>query len=292
MKKILCLLVLLLLLSPAYAKSSHYHHNMNNSVHHSHDSSSHPVYLLSKDTKVDTVKYPDCNDHYELQEITTSSYSDGSKRVYTNSTVYNSDGSTLISDCRSVKHIIYDDKHYFIVNRNGYEILNDKAEPVTVRKYSKIQEVDKNRLLVKYNKRFGIIDLQEQTIVPIKYQRLNEIANNIFLTKLNRYYGIVDVNNKTILENDCDKIKPLYDTFVVKKYNKYGLLDLNANILLNIEYDKISKLGEYIIVKKNKKYQVYDYTGKLLSPNQYKKLRLKRNRLQGYINRWTDVPMR
>jgi hypothetical protein len=280
----------MLLLSPAYAKS-HHHHN-NPQYHSSSGSSSTPVYLVGKETKIDEVRYPDCKDHYAVQETTTSLYSDGSKRVYSNSTVYNSDGSVLITDCRDVKHIMYDDNHYFIVSKQkNYEIIDDKAQPLTIRQYSKIQEVAPNRLLVKYNKRYGIIDLNEQTIVPIKYQKFDEISHNIFLTKLNKYYGIVDVNNRIIIDNDCDKIKPLFDTFVVKKADKYGLLDLNANTILNTEFDKIGKLGEYITVKKNGKYQVYDYAGRLLAPNQYKKLRLNRNHLQGYINRWVDVPV-
>jgi hypothetical protein len=246
--------------------------------------------MVGKETKIEEVRYPDCKEHYVVQETTTSLYSDGSKRTYANNNIYNSDGSVLISNCSDVKHVMYDDKHYFIVKRDkNYEIIDDKAQPVTIRQYSKIQELDKNRLLVKYNKRYGIIDLSEQTIVPIKYQKFDEISHNIFLTKLGKYYGIVDVNNRIIIDNDCDRIKPLFDTFVVKKGDKYGLLDLNTNTILKTEYDKIGKIGEYITVKKNRKYQVYDYSGKLLAPNQYKRLRLNRNHLQGYINRWVDV---
>ena len=59
--------------------------------------------------------------------------------------------------------------------------------------------------------------------------------------------------------------------------------DINGKIILLAEYDSIKKLGEYIIVKKDKKYYVYESSGKSISGLAYKKVRLERNVLEGYI---------
>ena len=287
MKKILSCLVILFVFSPFVLASSHHSHNSHNhshhnNCHHSSGGNSTPVYLVNKEVKQEEVKFQDCNEHYAIQVTTTDLFSDGSKRIYTNNTVYNTDGSVLISDCSSVKHIIYENKHYFIVyKQKGYQILDNNAKAITVRKYSKMQELSSNRFLVKYNKHYGIIDLHEQTIVPVKYKKLERISYDRFITKLNGYHGIIDINNNIILDNDCDKIKPILDTYVVKRYDKYGLYDINANKILDIENDKISKLGDYILVKKNNRYMIYDYSGKSVNENKYKKVRLKRNHLYG-----------
>ena len=294
MKKLLCLFVMILFLySAAYASPHHsQHNNYHNQSSHSSSSSSTPVYLVKKETNIDKVKFKDCEDHYAMQETIIDYYSDGSKRTYTNSTVYKSDGTILVSDCRKIEHLVYEDKHYFIVyKQKGAQLLDNNAESITIRKYSSIQSILPNRLLVKYNKKYGIIDLTEKVIVPIKYQHLEQIGFDKFIAKLNGYYGIIDVNNNIILDCDCDKIKPLFDTYVVKRYDKYGLYDINANKIADINNDKIEKEGEYILVKKNNKYSIYDYAGRLLTDIKYKKVRLKRNHLQGLNNKnkWEKI---
>ena len=295
MRFLICLLILISITCPtAFAggsshcanNSSHNHAGHANSHHNNHHSSSgnssNPVYLIKKDFETKEVKFPNCDRHYVISEITTDYFSDGSKRIYTNSTVYNTDGTVLISDCQSVKHTIYEDKHFFIIRQNrGYKILNDDGETISTKNYSYMEEIIPNRIKVRYDKKYGVIDLNEKVIIPIKYQSLENYGNKIFLSKLNRYYGIIDIENNILVENDCDKIKPAYDTFIIKRYDKYGLADTNGHLVLNIQYDKIKKLGEYIIIKKNIRYGVLDSYGKIISEPQYKKIKLERNHLIG-----------
>ena len=93
------------------------------------------------------------------------------------------------------------------------------------------------------------------------------------------------------MKNEYDKIKPLYDTYVLKMRGNYGLVDNKGNLILASEYDKIKNLGKYILVKKDKKYQIYDSTGKLISDKYYKKIKLDRNILKGKLNNdeWVEI---
>ena len=296
MKKIIsCLFVLFLFLSQSViAKgshsgcrcSSHRGHHHYSPYYHSHsDSSSRPVYLIKQDFQKREVKFPNCTKHYAVEEITTSIYSDGSKRITTNSTVYNSDGSALVSDCGVVEHVIYEGKHYFVVRKNkgnsGWQIINSEGEPQTVRKYSYMSVKKPNRIMVRLDKRYGIIDLTEKTVIPIKYQKFEDVSDGIFLTKLNGYWGVVDINNQTIINNDCERIKPLYDTLLIKRYGKYGLSDLRGKILYEPKYDKIKKMGEYILLKTDKTYRVLNMAGEPINDKIYRKIKLIRNELKG-----------
>ena len=137
-----------------------------------------------------------------------------------------------------------------------------------------------NRILVRYDKKYGVIDLAEKTIIPIKYKKFNEISDGIFLTKLNGYWGVLDINNNILINNDCEMIKPLYETLVIKRYGKYGLADLNGKILYEPKYKKIKRLGEYILVKDGKNYFVLDFEGQKVFDESYKYVRLERNRLK------------
>lgn len=259
---------------------------------HSSGSDSHPVYLVNTNHHQEEVKFQNCDSHYAVTDVTTNYYSDGTRRVFRNSTIYNSDGTVLVSDCSSLKHVIYGGKHYFLIRQNkGYKIIDENAVQLTFRKYTHMEEIKPNRILVKHDKKYGIIDLKENIIVPIKYQNLEQNGENIFIAKLNGYYGIVDIDNNTLVYPDCEKIKPLYDTMVLKRYHKYGLVKSNGEKILSPNYDKIKKLGEYILVKQNKKYGVLDSEGNFISEIIYSDVKLERNKLKGlkHKNNWVDI---
>lgn len=271
------------------------HSGKNHHCNHNHSSSSgnsQPAYVVRTEQTSSEENFPDCSKHYMKTNTTTNYYSDGTKRVYTNSTIYNKDGSVLVSDCYKISHLIDNNNHYFVIckNKGGCSIINSKGENVTTRNYSNIDVLTEQRFLVKYEKKYGIIDLKENVIVPIKYQKFKKTNQNHFITKLNGYYGILDTENNILVKNECEKIKLLYNTIILKRYGKYGLADLDGKIIYDIQYDKIKCLGEYILLRKGKQYLVLNDKGELISNQEYKKIKLVRNTLYGYIDRtWVKV---
>lgn len=256
-----------------------------------HHCSSH-YYVTYKDYFQEEHTFNNCKRHSLLKETTVYYYSNGTRRSYTTSTIFNQDGSILETGCSNVKHTIFDKKHYFTFYKNKkYQILDENGNYLSVKEYKSMQEIAPNKLLVKLDKKYGIIDLKENIITPIKYQKFEQIGKNLYLTKLNGYYGMSDDSNNIIIKNEHDSIKPLYETFVLKKYNKLGLVDKNGKTILPVEYDKIKKLGEYIIIKKDNKYGVIDSFGHIIAKPVYKKIRLERNSLKGklYKNTWEQL---
>jgi len=308
MKKILAIFLiaasLLTIQAHVYAKSGACHSGCSHSHHHSgghhniHSSSgsSGSTYLVRSDSQSTEQNFPHCKDHYMVVKTMTNFYSDGTRRTYKNCTIYNNDGSVIESDCGSVNHILFNNKHYFIIskNRGGYYLINDSGENIFSRNYSYIESLTENRLLVKYNKKYGIVDMQENIIVPIKYQKLQKLGNNnmVFISKLNGYYGIIDINNnKQLIENNCDKFKIIHDTIMLKRHNKYGLVDMNGELLYDIKYDKIKEFKEYILLEKNNMRMLADFQGKPVTENAYKKIKMKRNILYGKNNEnfWVKI---
>lgn len=249
--------------------------------HHSSSSESHPVYLINQTFSKEEQKFNDCDKHYVVTETTTNLYSDGTKRVLTKSTIYDSDGTVLVENCQSVKHVVDGDEHYFLIRRNrDCQIINSIGEVTSTRKYSGMDMVNPSRIIVRYNKRYGIIDLHENVIVPIKYQRLENIGKDMFKTKLNRYYGLIDINNKVFVDDNCDSIKPLFDTYLIKRNHKYGLVTLDGHEIMPAIFDKIKPLGGYILVENNDKYGILDVNGYPISKVEYKKIKLERNQIK------------
>lgn len=300
MKKIfLCCLIALSVCTVSYGACAHHGgcaHNHapyhgNHPCHRSSGSSSQQVYVVGQNFSKTEQKFPNCSKHYMVVETVTYHYSDGSRRSVSNCTVYNNDGTVLVEGCSSVKHILYENKHYFIICKGGCYLMDDNGNRITQKTYSSMREFKPNRLIVKRDKRYGIIDLKENIIVPIKYQKFIIDGNGIFITKLNGYWGIVDCENRELVKNDCEKIKSLHDTILIKRYDKYGLADLDGKIIYDIKYDKIKKLGEYILVRDGKKWFALDSDGERLNDFSYKKIKLERNTIYGLCDdkEWVEI---
>lgn len=237
-------------------------------------------------------RFANCNRHSLLNETTVYYYANGSRNSYTTSTIFNQDGSILESGCYNVKHLIYNNKHYFTFYKNKkYQILDENGNYLSVKNYKFMKEVAPNKLLVKLDKKYGIIDLKENVVTPIKYKKFEQVGLNLFITQLNGYYGMCDNSNNILINNENDSIKQLYETYLIKKMGKYGLADKNGKIILPVEYDKIKKLGEYILTEKNNKYGVLDSTGTIIAEPIYKDIRLNRNSLEGKLPKgsWTNL---
>lgn len=265
------------------------HHRSHVGVHASYHSS--PVYLIKSDYSESEQEFKDCKDHYLITRTTINYYSNGTRRVFNAHSVYNSDGTVLIPNCTDIKHTIYNKKHFFLVRLGGkYQIMDSTGTLLSKRNYTQMKEISPNKLLVRVDKKYGIIDLNENKIVPIKYKKFEPINKNLFLTKLNGYYGMIDSSNNIVLKNEYDKIKRVYDTYILKRDGDFGLVDINGKIILPANNDKIKKLGEYILVKKDGRYDVYDSDGNKLNDIRYKKIRLERNTLEGKIEKtWEEI---
>ena len=249
-------------------------------------------YLVGKDYHQEEYTFNNCDRHSMLEETTVYYYSNGTRRYYRTSTIFNADGSILDSGCSNVKHIVYNGKHYFTFYKNKkYQILDEYGNYLTVKNYKSMTEIAPNRLLVKLDKKYGIIDLNENIITPIKYKKFEQVGQNLFITKLNGYYGMTDSQNSMLIKNEHDSIKALYDVFVIKKYDKFGIVNKNGKIILPVEYDKVKKLGEYIVVKKDGKYGVLSSSGEIIAEAIFKKVRLERNTLEGKLlkNSWKTL---
>ncbi len=284
MKKILVILSLWIISNSSVVLAHPYHY-------HGGSCSSCATYIVRSDYYQKEQNFKNCNEHILLVDTTVNFYSNGSRRVFNSYSVLNKDGTILISDCYDIKHVLHNGKHYFLAKQGKYyNILTSEGERSAKRQYSKMKEIMPNKILVKVNKSYGIIDIEENVIVPIKYKEFEQLSTNLFKTKLNGYFGLVDSSNNVFLKNEYDKIKSLYETYIIKKEGKFGLVDIKGNIILEATCDKIKKMGEYIIVKKDKNYGVFDSSGKQLSEIEYKKVKLNRNQLKLFKNKtWEEI---
>lgn len=251
--------------------------------------------VVTTETQYDT-PISGCNRHYlGVHEITTT-YSPNDVRVTRLYTVYNADGSVIISNCKNAQHLIKDSNHYFLINNN--KIIDEAGNSVTGQTYASAYIIAADRIKVSKNISFmksgqGIIDFGGKEVVPVIYQQIKQskINNNLYITKKDGYYGLLDLNNNILLKNEYDNVKELQNTYILKKYSLYGLADINGNVILPADNEKIERLGgEYIKVKKYGKWGIFDRNGNRITSTIYQDVKIQRDTIYGKKNdNWIKI---
>lgn len=274
--------------------SGHHSPRYNNAYHNGCNCSNSRV-LLYEENFDEKTPFADCKEHSLITHTRILHYSDGSAQSYNKYSILNDKGEILSDDLTYVKHhITTDGKHYFIAknpafSKRNYIIIDSKGNSKTDTGYKNYKFLGQDRLIVKQDGKYGIIDYNENPLTDIKYNSIKQ-SGKLLITKYNGFFGLTDENGKKILENEYDKITKNGNVFILKKNHKYGLTDLKGEILHQTSFDKIKKEGDYIKFKKNKKYGILDKNGDIIAPAEYKKVRIERNNPEVFENKiWKSL---
>ena len=161
MKKIVALFLITIMGSNILPATAHTCRHYSHRTH----SSSQSVYLIKKEQSEETTNFSNCDEHSLVTKTTINYYSDGTRRIFKSYKVLNKNGVEIITNCTNIHHIIYDKKHYFIAKQNKrYKIFDNNGKIISIREYTFMEELDTNRFLVRCNKKYGIINLEENLI--------------------------------------------------------------------------------------------------------------------------------
>lgn len=130
--------------------------------------------------------------------------------------------------------------------------LNDSHVSIPV-KYQKLTPLysKRNLFICKKSENVGIIDWNNQLVIPIVYQGISAINDDLFLCAKSNKFGVINIQNKEILPFIYDAIVPLTKGFIVTINNKRGFFNFNGHELLSPNYFLIEFLDQnHLIVKK------------------------------------------
>jgi len=210
-----------------------------------------PVTVINKDITVKETNFSNCLEHFLIQETATTYYSDGTSKSDSIYSVTDYNGIPIASNCLSIKHFIYNNVHYLLLREavSKYKIINaaDGESNFDII-YSDLSVISDNRLLAKLDGKYGIINFDNEEILPITYQSIKKLNVRLYRIK----------------QNGC-----------------FGIVKADGTVVLPANNDKISALGEYYRFKKNDKFGVVDRYGNIIAPAIYKKVKIDKNRLTG-----------
>lgn len=124
----------------------------------------------------------------------------------------------------------------------------------------------------KYNGYWGLKNiLNDSVVIEAKYDTLIYQSQGMAIVKENKKWGLIDIHNNTILRNIYDTIEELglFQNIKFKLNNKYGLVDNRGKILFDTTYSNVYSIWNtsyYFLATNNlKKYTIIDTNGKMLS---------------------------
>lgn len=197
---------------------------------------------------------------------------------------------------------VYDEKTNTVTIESTDYFTNKYATQILEQKNAEIDENNENlkaisyeRIIVKKNNSYGILDFNFEEIMGFKYQSIlfDEYAQTFIVSTDSGKYGLFDINGQKIVNLMYDSIEVLNYSpllYKVKADNKYGIMKEDGNLLTDIEYDEIgypansskninytliipeinSDIEESIIACKDNKYGLIESkSGKILLPFDY-----------------------
>jgi len=160
---------------------------------------------------------------------------------------------------------------------NGkYGYINRKAEIVISMQYTRTTQFN-NGYAVAYNDyNCGLINTKNDTILPFEFVGLGGLPNNqMFISSKDfKSYGIITIDNTTILEANFTHIKKVFNKILLTKQNaKWQVRNIKGKLLTNNLFDEINiyEKQKLIRLKINDHYGFIDENGKIVIPFEYEK---------------------
>lgn len=175
---------------------------------------------------------------------------------------------------------------YIIGTKNGrYGLIKNKEEKIDFVYKSIMYNSDINLLSVERNDKYGVLNLEGETVVPVEYNQIrfsgiyiyakgytgdiyfdakgNKIengytgmkeavaANCYITTNEDNLYGLADKDGNKIVENSYSYIDYAFgDYFIAYKDGKgLGVIDKNNNVLVDFGYSVLNKIGDVDLLK-------------------------------------------
>lgn len=209
-----------------------------------------------------------------------------------------------LSDTKTY-YIYVENNKLGIIDENDSIILKPKYVDIIPKLVQKNNFIPANIFFVKYDEKWGMIDLSNKVIAPIEFEsiafgsddylivgkngtkqfynlKLKNIIDKITFDKyfyLGKYSRIEKSGQETLINNitmklvfpfKFENIMYLDDSnyFSVKKDGKYGIVDINDKVIIPLVYEELTifSCGNKAVVKKDGKYGIVDIKNKILLP--------------------------
>lgn len=168
---------------------------------------------------------------------------------------------------------------FIVQNQSGQKsIVTINNEQILKNWYDEIYTVSNRRnLIVKKSGKYGIIDDQENIILPIEYNSIKSYPYNdgsYLAQNAEGKFGCVAIDGKITLPFEYDQLNESsgQSILVSNKKKRCGIVQVNQGLpteILTCDYDDIQVNRQTFIISKAGKYGILDNFGKIITPLEY-----------------------
>lgn len=211
-----------------------------------------------------TVLILSCNSNnkkvIEEKKFSKENYSYIGFEINNNRILKNKDNKFLLIQKEKEEILNYDNilflKSGFLVKREDkYGVVNNNNEVVLPIEYEEIIELKENLFAIRKNNKFALFKDNEK-VTDFLYEKIVRIDKNLIYVVKNNYLGIINENGESVISNEylyLDKFSDNY-TIAMLSDKKLNYIDMTEKVLLKNEYDYLFPIkdGRGIVVKNNK----------------------------------------
>lgn len=156
----------------------------------------------------------------------------------------------------------------YVVTKSGKQILVNKDGTEAIKNnsnYNSIEEVLKTKeagVIIKKGEKYGVINLDGETIVEPNYEDLKEAKPGILICKKNEKYGIIDLENNEKISAQYTNItyQESSDMYIAEKDNfESDIIDSNFNIEISGMLIDFNQEEGYIKIKNQDDVKYYNF---------------------------------
>ena len=127
---------------------------------------------------------------------------------------------------------------YFRMSKDRQTILYNRRGKSVFKETYEIGDQYKNLLVVGQNQRYGVITMNEKTVIPLEYEYVRNNENGYFTLRLNCKMGLADSTGKLVIEPFYDELGFSDEGLIYARIDEaYGKLDLNGKIVTPFKTD-------------------------------------------------------
>lgn len=121
-------------------------------------------------------------------------------------------------------------------------------------------EITNGNVVVKDNGKFGVLNIQTDTLIPTEYQDLTHIFDGNYIAKKDNKYGIINSNNETVVEFKYLNMKYNKTTDYIKAEVESGVYDyITRDLSVKLTSSEETILNGHICINNNGQIKYYNY---------------------------------
>lgn len=154
-----------------------------------------------------------------------------------------------------------------------YNLLDPAGNVMFSKWYASLYLHDETLFIARYQGKDGVIDLQENTVIPFEYEKIERSYLDgpiTYIVQKNGKYGLIARDGTVPVPIQYDYLRNFSGgNLIASRDNKKGIISKEGKVLMPVDYEEIERNDRNIVVRKNGKFGLLTRDFQPLLPMEY-----------------------